>query len=117
MNSKDYTLAYILEKYLGRLVTISQANILRRAELALHSWYEHECMGQWEDEETGKVYRTNGYTTWIVANTERGALRRIQKVCEELGCGCYIQTDPRGRSLYILKDSSEEYTRGVCCFI
>jgi hypothetical protein len=104
------------------------------------------------DEATGKPYWVNYRSRYLSANDPRsrsriadreaGALRRLTKImrdvnerrfvgdtastlnahCDDLNT--YIQTDPRGAALYILRPgdipagskADEYYTRGVCVF-
>lgn len=113
----------------GIPASYTQAETLRRAELALHRWAEGECgdgndYASWcleRDEETGKTYRVtyphrgSSYRT-RVPDRETGALRRAAAVCAALGITYHHQTDPRGCALYVgpnLTDS--DYTRGVPC--
>src|SRR5687767_2658658 len=93
----------------GITATFEQANTLRRAELTLHRWFELECgdgndYASWaiqRDEETDRPYmvtyphKGDSHRSPI-ADRERGAEKRIARVCEELGIHSYIQTDPRG---------------------
>ena len=108
---------------------------LRRASNTLHRWYEGECGDSgltcsWcieRDEATGKpykvVYYNTGRTTRTpIADREAGALKRVKAICASHGMRPYVQTDPRGAPLYILRpddvregdDIGSVYTRGVC---
>lgn len=104
------------------------------------------------DEATGKPYWVNYHSRYLSANDPRsrsriadreaGALRRLQKImrdvnerrfvgdgastldshCDDLSA--YVQTDPRGAGLYILRPGDVPeglsvescYTRGVCVY-
>lgn len=108
----------------GISLTFDQAAALRRAEKALHRWGERECgdgTGCIErDEATGKPYWLNSNTMQrvLIADREKGALKRVAKVCKDAGLHFFHQTDPRGCALYIsaeeLTDSNYS-TRGVPC--
>ena len=65
--------------------TSDESDKLRRISLTLRRWYEHECNGALQrDEDTGKVF-------WYNVNTGHAPL------------SSYLQTDPRGATLYILR--------------
>lgn len=126
---KSQLLALKLEQR-GLKATTDQAHILRRAELTLQRWGEAECgdsgpNGSWaieRDEKTGKPYRaiyphTGQPRKYPIPDRERGALRRVAKVCEAIGAHFYHQTDPRGCALYVSDKPIEgnNYTNGVPC--
>lgn len=129
-----------LDAYLLTLgFTDAEVASLRRINSTLQRWYELECgdgNGMIErDETTGKPYwirytrRTND-ARMPVADREAGALRRLAGIIKarnartDAPVSTYIQTDPRGAALYILRpgdisagDKVEScYTRGVCVF-
>lgn len=113
---------------------------LRRASNTLRRWYELECgngnnYGSWaieRDEATEKPYMVRHYYAHgagkdrvirtPIADRETGARKRIAALCAARGVRHYVQTDPRGASLYILRpedvregeDISSVYPRGVC---
>lgn len=99
---------------------LDDVNTLRRAAITLHGWYEHECNGYIErNEETGKPYRVWTDSNWKrhhipTPDREKGAIKRIKEVCERLGLHYYLQTDPRGGTLYISKEplNQQNYTNG-----
>lgn len=128
--------------------TIDEAAALRRISMTLRRWYELECGidgGCIErDDVTGKP-RFISYTgrRWTVADRERGALRRLARIVAARNdrvpplrvimlpdraapdtVGSYVQPDPRGASLYILRpgdvplgaDPASYYTRGICVY-
>ena len=114
------------------LDSVDDALTLRRAALTLHRWYEGECGGgnayaSWaieRDDTTGAPYRVtyphNGkaYRTRI-PDREQGALRRIAAVCARYGLAYYVQTDPRGATLYVARPEDGMTDRnyssvGVC---
>lgn len=137
-----------LEKTLSGLgFTPEETEKLRRISLTLRRWHELECGidgGCIErDDDTGKTYwRSDSGRRWPTPDREKGALRRLQKImrdvnerrfvgddasnlnahCDDLNT--YIQTDPRGAALYILRsgdvpkgaDPASYYTQGICVY-
>lgn len=111
---------------------------LRRIAMTLHNWHEKECgtdNGYIErDEKTGKPMWYNARATYVQANDprcyslirdlEKGALKRLAKVMDQFpDLTYYVQTDPRGASLYILRkmdvlgmDIEQVYNRGVAVY-
>lgn len=125
-----------------------EAEALRRISRTLHRWHELECGVDGgcieRDEVTGRPYWLSSWTgkrsRSPVADRERGALRRLQAIvglCDaRKGAHSswaalrsetlhyYVQTDPRGAALYILRpgdvpagaDVSSCYARGLCVY-
>ena len=122
-----------------------QAVSLRRISNTLQRWHEMECgtdNGCIErDEVTGKPFmsieRISGKRTqWPIADRETGALKRLKAIVnscnserlakrEALGrIAFYVQTDPRGAALYILrpgdipegKPADAFYSKGICVY-
>ena len=107
------------------------AYALRRIAMQLHRWHELECGvdagGVERDEETGKV-------TWYSSRTgrrspypdrETGALKRLGAIMTRYPTlSAYVQGDPRGAALYILRpddvptgeDPDAYYSRGVAVY-
>jgi hypothetical protein len=109
--------------------TADEVEALRRISNTLHRWHELECgtdNGVIErDESTGKPYWLTDFGRRSpVADREAGALRRLQKIMEGRPLSYYVQTDPRGAALYILRPGDVPeglsvdscYTRGVCVY-
>lgn len=124
--------------------TADEVASLRRISSTLQRWYELECgtdSGVIErDDATGKPFWVSYTRRYLgandtrmrspVADREAGALRRLARIIMDRNArtdapvNTYIQTDPRGAALYILRpgdipegDSVEScYTRGVCVF-
>lgn len=125
--------------------TIDEADTLRRVSRTLRRWHELECgidAGVIErDDATNKPYWvTESGRRWPVPDRERGALRRLGRVIGHRNTRVwaasdahavhvhavhpYIQTDPRGAALYILRpgdvppgsDPASCYTRGICVY-
>jgi hypothetical protein len=127
--------------------TREEAESLRRISMTLRRWHGRECGTNYgcieRDEITGNAY-------WLCAVTgrrhstpdrERGALKRLAKILAARngrryvqGTGyyglrpdevsTYIQDDPRGAALYILRpgdvpeggDPDCYYSRGICVY-
>lgn len=127
--------------------TYDECEQLRRISMTLRRWHEGECgtdNGCIErDEQTGKAYWRNSYNDrrFPINDRETGAKRRLAaiigqrngrpvlvngefKTCDGQKVSAYIQGDPRGAALYILRPSDvpqgqsadSYYTRGICVF-
>ncbi len=123
-------------------ISFDDAVTLRRIAMTLHRWHELEC-GDGNDyaswtitrgrKENGNfIYDDNGapyeerhvhtenkarYTR--IPDRERGAKKRLAKLMARyVGMNAYIQTDPRGASLYILPQGidAENYNRGIAVY-
>lgn len=133
MTKKEAARIIHLEAALADLgFTQEQAATLRRASNTLRHWYEAECNGEIQRDETSEVpyrYNTNsGKRRYKVADLEKGALKRIAAIVATAPAhkveGFYIQSDPRGASLYILrpddvpegKDADAYYSNGICVY-
>lgn len=114
---------------------------LRRISHTLRNWYELEC-GTGEGQTTRSIERDgdepnskpylrvqyptrNGYhdKRYPVADRETGAIKRLKAIMAKTpALKPYLQTDPRGACLYILrpgdipegKDTNAYYSRGIC---
>lgn len=128
--TKNAELAAILINRTGVNVPLADADTLRRAELTLRRWAELECgdgdnYKSWaieRDEKTDKPYMVTyphdgKARRHAIPDREKGALRRIAKLCAELGLHYFHQTDPRGCSLYVSNEplTDTDYSRGVAC--
>ena len=114
----------------------SDAIALRRISMTLRRWYELECgtdAGHIErNEKTRKPMWYNARSRYLQANDPRcwsvipdretGAIKRLEKIMANYpSLKHYLQTDPRGCALYLLrpddvpegKDASAYYSRGV----
>ena len=122
--------------------TETEANQLRRISMTLQRWYELECgteAGYIErDEETNKPYMVREYRgkqyRVITADRETGAIARLEQIvharnirqplAENPLLSYYLQTDPRGAALYILRPQdvpagespAAYYSRGICVY-
>jgi len=110
--------------------TYDEADKLRRISMTLHRWHELECGDDFgcveRDEHTGKPFMRSSRTdrTYPIADRETGAKKRLAKLIEGKPVSAYIQTDPRGAALYLLRpgdvpegaDVSAYYSRGICVY-
>lgn len=128
--------------------TADEANTLRRISMTLRRWYELECgdgNADWSyaierDPETDKPYMNyyphdrNPYRI-PVRDREKGAISRLRRIFSDRNARkwvpdiadtltYYLQTDPRGAALYIIRpgdipageDVSAYYSRGICVY-
>jgi hypothetical protein len=130
--------------------TYAEAESLRRISIRLQHWYEKECGingGCIErDEQTGKAYWLNANTDsrYPIADLETGAIKRLKTIIadrndRQIGSALtadngddtvystvsfYLQTDPRGAALYIIRpgdvpagaDVASYYNRGIVVY-
>lgn len=130
--------------------TSEEAEQLRRISMTLHRWHELECgdgneFASWaieRDEHSGKPYRVTHHhnramggevTRCIIPDREAGAKKRLQEIVARVNVqragkvgklSAYIQTDPRGAALYILRpgdvpegeSADAYYSRGICVY-
>jgi len=127
--------------------TRDEAESLRRISMTLRRWYELECGTEHgcieRNETTGKPYWHDVNTNWripygrnySIPDRETGAKKRLHKIIGARNARCvndpksssvsaYIQTDPRGAALYILRpgdvpegeDPGAFYNRGICVY-
>lgn len=88
------------------LVARTDAEALRRISMTLHRWYELECNGEVEVDAFGKAYAHSptGRRAYQMHNREAGALKRLAKIMARYpALQFYVQSDPRGAALYILR--------------
>jgi hypothetical protein len=138
------------ENALGSLgFSADDAAALRRISMTLRRWYELEC-GTGDDKVTRSIERdpdtdkpflrvqfptSTGYVdrSYPTADREKGAIKRLDKIMARVNVrragkvkplSYYLQTDPRGAALYIIrpgdvpegKEVSCFYTRGLCVY-
>ena len=136
MNKDTHEMLARLER-LG--ITPDDALALRRISMTLHRWHELEC-GTGDgcierDEATGVPYWYSANSRYLGANDrraysripdrEKGALKRLAAIVARYpGLSYYVQTDPRGAALYILRagdvpegqDPDCFYSRGIAVY-
>lgn len=116
-----------------------EAEQLRRISMTLHRWHEMECgidNGCIErDETTGKAYwlDSRSMRRTPMVDREKGALARLNAIIKAVNIQragkvgplrAYIQGDPRGAALYIIRpgdvpdgaDDNGYYNRGICVY-
>ena len=120
--------------------TQEEAEKLRRISMTLHRWHERECGVDGgcieRDEATGKTFWLSSMTgrRYPIQDRETGARKRLAAILARVNgrrhlymaepLDAYIQTDPRGAALYILrpgdvpegKDADAYYSRGLCVY-
>ena len=126
--------------------TRDEAEALRRIGMTLHRWHEMECGNEFgcieREEGTDKPFwRTTSGRAHAIPDREKGALKRPSKIMldrtnrlladsvEKMNAhggllASYIQTDPRGAALYILRpgdvpaggSADAYYSRGICVY-
>lgn len=128
--------------------TPDEAEHLRRISNTLRRWYELECGTDYgcicRDDETDKPYWLDAFTgrrTYAIPDREKGAIKRLDKIITARNerhyvvntdyyglirndLAYYLQTDPRGAALYILRpgdvppgeNADAYYSRGVCVY-
>lgn len=123
--------AYLIGTLVRTGFSSDDALALRRIAMQLHRWHELECGsyngGVERDESTGKCFWHNAYTgkRYPTADRETGALKRLAKIMAKYPTlKSYVQGDPRGASLYILRpgdvpegeDVDSYYSRGIAVY-
>lgn len=116
-------------------ISWQDACALRRISMKLHRWHELECGTEYgaveRDEKTGKTfwYRASDGRRSPCRDDETGALKRLAKIMAGYksgpnGLSYYVQGDPRGAALYILRSGDVPtgcevdayYSRGIAVF-
>jgi hypothetical protein len=116
---------YKFDRLISVGISHDDAVSLRRISMTLHRWHELECgdgnnFASWcvvRGRKTGNVFEyddagtpfmevhshsANKATYNAVADRERGALKRLASIMARYpSLSAYVQTDPRGASLYI----------------
>lgn len=123
-----------------------EAEKLRRISMTLNRWYELECGDDYgcieRDEQTDKPYWLNSRTMKRspIADREKGAKKRLFTILgnrntrewvktgthsvKQVAITAYLQTDPRGAALYLIRPSDvlegvsveSSYNRGICVY-
>ena len=127
---------YMLDTLTRAGITLDDAMALRRVSMTLQRWHELECgddTGCIERGDNGEgkpfMVRWNSYTgkrmQWAIADREAGAMRRLNTIMARYpSLKAYVQGDPRGAALYILrpgdvpegKDVGAYYSRGLAVY-
>lgn len=125
--------------------TVAEAEQLRRISMTLHRWHEGECgtdraclvRGCWDQATQNFEYADDGLAYWeyaglsgrrryqVTQDRETGAKRRLAAIMAgHPPLQAYIQTDPRGCALYIIRpgdvpegaDVSSCYNNGLAVY-
>ena len=111
--------------------TPDEARQLRRISMFLHSWHERECGDGYgvieRDDVTDKPFWTQSANgrRYAIRDMEKGAINRLSRIMSaHPTLTPYVQGDPRGAALYILRPgdvpegqhADSYYTRGICVF-
>ena len=108
----------------------SEIEQLRRISMQLHRWHELECgsdSGAIErDETTGKTFWIDTFSgrRYPTPDRETGARKRLDAIMERHpNMRAYVQGDPRGTALYILRPNDAPigqedryYSRGIAVY-
>ncbi len=130
-------------------IAYHDATALRRISMTLHRWHELECGdgndyaswcisrgkkdkgGAFEYDEAGRPYlerhahTENGARYSLLPDRERGALKRLAEIVAKYpAMQAYVQGDPRGAALYIIRkddipagaDIDSCYSRGLAVY-
>lgn len=112
-------------------ISTDDAFALRRIAMQLHRWHELECGieggGVERDEKTGKCSWYNSATgkRSPFPDRETAAKKRLEKIMKRYPTlGHYIQGDPRGAALYIIRPGDvpeggnidSYYSRGLAVY-
>ena len=132
MNKREAMRRTHLENTLLQLgFSTSEAETLRRISMTLHRWSEHECNGAIRrdgENGDGKPFWYSTYSSKKLSpapDRERGALKRLAAImAKHAPLSSYVQGDPRGIALYILrpedmpegKDADAYYSRGIAVY-
>ena len=117
-------------KQVAQIVKVDHAFALRRISMQLHRWHELECGigngGVERDEKTGKCFWYNAMTgrRSPYRDGETNALKRLAKIMGVYpDLRAYVQGDPRGCALYLLRPSDAPmgqedsyYNRGIAVY-
>lgn len=110
--------------------TARECDALRRISLTLHRWAEHECNGVIQRDGAdgdGVPYwhsAHDGRRLYRAPDRERGALARLAAMFRGREVTYYVQGDPRGCALYVIRpgdvpagaDVDAYYSRGLAIY-
>lgn len=118
--------AAMLERLYEVGIGVDDALALRRISMTLHRWHELECGNDRgcisRDETSDRPFWESSdgierkYKNWL-PDREKGALKRLAKIMAKYpALESYVQGDPRGCALYILRpgDIPEGATLDSC---
>lgn len=140
---------YDFQPLINAGISLDDAQALRRISMTLHRWHEMECGDDngyssfciargrkvngagFEHDDKGRsfleIHPHSGGTTryQLIPDRERGARKRLAAIMARYpALGFYVQGDPRGAALYVLRvgdvsageDPSAYYSRGIAVY-
>jgi hypothetical protein len=131
MNKREILRQHTQEQTLQALgFTTTEAQALRRISITLSRWAENECEGLIERDENRNNRpfwsqpSTGRHFVAPVADREAGAMKRLQAIFARHSLTYYVQGDPRGVALYVIRpgdvpagsDVESCYSRGVAIY-
>lgn len=116
--NKSERIARLYSRLANAGFSFDEAATLRRIEMTLSRWSEHECNGNIQRDVGSDKPRWYTITHMgdihrgpIVPDRERGALKRLARIMESHPeYVAYHQGDPRGCALYVVPKSEIERT-------
>lgn len=104
-------------------IDVEDASALRAIAMTLRRWHELECGDDngciERDEKTGRAYWLNSHTMrrTPIADRETGARKRLATIMARYpDLSAYVQGDPRGASLYILRPGDVPEGMAANCY-
>ena len=131
MNKREVIRQHTQQQTLQALgFTANEAQALRRISMTLHRWAENECEGLIERDENrnNRPFWSNPHTgrhfVAPVADREAGAMKRLRAIFARHPLTFYVQGDPRGSALYVIRpndvpdgaDVESYYNRGIAIY-
>lgn len=101
---------YMLNTLQRAGISRADAEALRRISMTLHRWHELECGDNHgcitRNETTGKPFWLRSFNgkSYPIADRETGARKRLAAIMARYpDLSAYVQGDPRGAALYIIR--------------
>jgi len=131
MNKREVLRRHTQQQTLQALgFTPTESQALRRISMTLSRWAEHECNGTIERDENraDRPFWSNPNTgrhfVAPVADREKGAMRRLRAIFARHPLTYYVQGDPRGAALYVIRPGDVPvganvescYSRGIAIY-
>ena len=123
----------VIQRLINSGIELNDAVAIRRISMTLNNWFCLECGTEYgyieRDETTNKPFIIREYKgkqyKYQIADKEKGAIIRLNKIMSKYPLlDFFIQTDPRGASLYILRQNDVPdgenkgsfYTNGIAVY-
>ena len=84
-------------------ITVNQYNWFRRKGQILHTIYENDCNGHWNE----RLQKEDTIARDTDEREEQVTNDAIASRCKELGLHYFLQTDPRGATIYLSHEPIE----------